>query len=57
MLKFDDNDLCNSLKFCSRGYPYIGESFEEPEERDQLVKELWPNCPALQESGRVEETA
>lgn len=54
---FDDNDLCNSLKFCSKGHPFIGKTFDQPNECEALVKELWPSCPALQESAEVEKTA
>ncbi|XP_075894225.1 uncharacterized protein LOC142896438 [Nelusetta ayraudi] len=57
LLTFDDNDLCNSLKFCSKGYPFIGKTFDEPKACEALVKELWPSCPALQESAEVEEAA
>lgn len=55
VLQFDEDDLCNSLKFCSKGEPFIGRKYDEPEERDDLVRELWPNCPALQISAQVEE--
>ncbi|XP_075894215.1 uncharacterized protein LOC142896434 [Nelusetta ayraudi] len=57
VLTFDDNDLCNSLKFCSKGYPLICKTFDQPKTCEALVKELWPSCPALQESAEVEEPA
>lgn len=53
VLQFDDDDLSNSLKFPSQGELLGGRTFDRPEDRDNLVKQLWPNCPALREAAQV----
>lgn len=55
VLKFDDNDLGNNLTFCEKGTPFIGKSYDGPKKREKLVKELWPDCPALQKPDKVVE--
>lgn len=47
MLEFDADRLRENLKFCHRAEPTIkGSSFEQFEQAEEVVKELWPDCPS-----------
>ncbi|KAG8008376.1 hypothetical protein GBF38_019517 [Nibea albiflora] len=47
VLEFDADRLRENLKFCHRAKPAInGSSFEQFDQAQEVVKELWPDCPS-----------
>ncbi|XP_072318130.1 uncharacterized protein [Eucyclogobius newberryi] len=51
VLRFPDNDLRQSLRFCEKGYPPVRPEieFQSYDEANEEVQELWPGSGALKE--------
>lgn len=52
MLSFDDHTLRRSLTFCYAGAAAYGQMFDQREEAEEVVYELWPGCPGPLEEER-----